>query len=166
MEDSPKEVFIAGTNAVNETLKYSCATAEYSGLVSLSYIRRGGCFIYDPIAKAVEPVCDVAVNACKKTAESITSAYNKTGDGIGWAYKKTGSGLSWLADAVPMPFGGKRMRAVEERLQKIEEWMAHIEEKGLMMPAASRSGGQPKKLSDDKEALLKTILLENMDLMG
>jgi hypothetical protein len=150
MKDSPKEAFIAGTNAVNETLKYSCATAEYSGLVSLSYIRRGGCYIYDPIAKAVEPVYDMAANACKKTA-----------DGIGWTCDQAASGLSRLVKAIPYP--GKRLRQIEERLQEIEEWMANIEKHGLVM-TSRELGGMKKKLTEEKEALLKNILIENLEL--
>ena len=83
MKNLPKEALVCGANAFNETLKYSCATAEYTGLVSISYIKRGGGFFYDPISKAVEPVCDLAVNAYKKTADGIAWTYDKAAGGLG-----------------------------------------------------------------------------------
>jgi len=146
------EALVAGANTLNETLKYSCATAEYSGLVTLSYIRRGGGFIYDPLAKAASPVCDAAV-----------TAYQKTAGGLGWTYEKATSGIGSLLKAIPLP--GKKMRDVEERLRKIEEWMANIDEHGLVM-SPSMTKGVKKKLSEEKEALLKNILIDNMDLKG
>jgi hypothetical protein len=148
----PKKAFIAGANTFNETLKYSCATAEYSGLVSWSYLRRGSGFIYGPLSKTAEPVCDMAVNACKKTA-----------DNIGRTYEKAASGLGRLVKAIPYP--GRRMREIEERLRKIEEWMANIEQHGLVMPPREL-GKMKKKLSEEKEALLKNILLDNLELKG
>jgi hypothetical protein len=150
MKNVPKEVLMSGADVVNETLKYSCATAEYTGLVSISYVRRGGGFFYDPLSKAAEPVCDLAVNA-----------YKKTTDGISWIYDRASSGLGQMVKAIPLP--GKRMRNIEERLLKIEEWMAYIEKHGLVM-AGVDAKGRTKKLSEEKEALLKTILLDNIEL--
>ena len=150
MKKEPKEVLISGANVLNETLKYSCATAEYSGLVSLSYIRRGSGFVYDPLSKAVDPVRDLAVSAYKKTADSISLTYDKAANG-----------LDRLVKAIPLPW--KRMSNIEERLLKIEEWMAHIEKHGLVMPGMDVTGLK-KKLSEEKEMLLKNILLENIEL--
>ncbi len=165
MRNVPMDMLESGANIVNETVKYSLATAEYTGLVSLSYVKRGGGFIIDPIAKVTAPVIDASGKACKATAEGITTACKKTADGFEWAYKKTAGGLGWLVDAIPMPAPGKRVRDIEDRLHKIEDWMAYIDEKGFVMPAGQPSGAKPKKLTEEKEALLKTILLENMELM-
>ncbi len=152
MKNLPKDIVDSGADIMNETLKYSCATVEYTGLVSLSYLKRGGSFVYDPLAKAAEPVCDLTGRA-----------YDWTADGINGIYEKGAEGFGKLLKA--LPFGRSRLSEVEERLQKIEEWMAQVKEQGLIMPAAGAKGVS-KKLTEEKEALLKNILLDNLELKG
>ena len=150
MKNLPKEVLTSGAEIMVETAKYACATTEYTGLVSLSYIRRGGSTLYDPLAKGLAPVCDLTAKA-----------YDRTADGIYRIYEKTAAGLGRLIKA--LPFGSSRISAVEERLHKIEEWIAEIKEQGIIMPGTD-SHGRLKKLTEEKEALLKNILLDNLEL--
>jgi len=150
MRSSPGKVLSSGTAICSETWRYSYATAEYSGLVSLSYIRCGGAIVARPVSRVTSPIFKLA-----------SKAYRKTADGVGRAYGKTASGASRLAKAIPIP--GRRMRNLEEKFQQIEERLLRIEEHGVVMPGLDAEGKR-KKLSEDKKMLLKNILLENIDL--
>ncbi len=171
MKVGPRKVLSSGAAMCSETWKYSYATAEYTGLVSLSYIKRGG-VIVRPVARVTSPIFKLAGKAYRKTAHGIGRVYDVTASGAGRvygataggavrAYDATAGGADRLVKAIPMP--GRKMRNVEARLQAIEDRLAQIEEHGLVMPGKDVRG-EKKALSEDKEMLLKNILLDNLEL--
>ncbi|MBC8412316.1 hypothetical protein H8E50_01430, partial [bacterium] len=101
-------------------------------------------------------------NVYEMISSGIGSLYGKTASGVGNVYDSTAAGIGKLTKL--NPFRSSRINAIETRMEKIETWIEEIKDKGFII-AGPTAEAPAKKLSEGQEALLKNILLDNLDLM-
>ncbi|MBF0559097.1 MAG: hypothetical protein HQL08_09985 [Nitrospirae bacterium] len=154
MEKTIKGKVTGSADVLDEMLGYSYASLEYAGLVMLSYVKRGGMTVLDPLEK-------IALPAWSK----VRSMYGLAAT-VRWFRERKMANMAERLDAID-----KRLLDIEdsiatkEALDRIEKRLAYLEKHGIM---ATKEGGlqvKGKKLTEDKLMLLKTIVRENIDIM-
>lgn len=154
MEDNLTEKMSGG----QVFLDYSQATLEYTGLLTYSYIKRGGLLALDPLAKIAAPVVEKASHVLGRTVQGLLSGVTRVSV-RGVESARTLERLSAIE---------RRLSALEgslSSLDKIEKRLDYIEKHGII---ASSEGGlqvKGKKLTEDRLMLLKIIVGENIDLV-
>lgn len=121
-----------GLNKFGEAGKYGCATAEYTGLVSYSYLKRGG----NVVAKITSPVTSVVFRP------------------FAYIRDRTSKVLGRVA------LDPEVLRGLEEKIMRIEERLALIEKRGV--GPAERRVSRKKKLDEGKREVLQMIVQENL----
>lgn len=158
-------------NAVDLSLDYTYASAEYGGLVFYSYFKRAGNAAAGPAAKFLLPVWDKTsgvTSGLYKSASGVTSGAYKTASGA--TVKGFHGASGWVSSAYSKVRGyvrvdGARLSAVEEKLRLLEEKVAYLERHGVL---ATQEGGlqvRGKKLDESKMMFLRTVVQENIDLL-
>ncbi len=126
-------------NAFNETGRYAYATVEYTGLVSLSMVKRGGGGVYTGMRKVTKPVSSVV-------RRPFVVVKDKTGILFGMRARE------------------ERIKNLEDRLGGIEQRLATIEKHGIV-PAGDMSDQKKKrKIDEGKRLVLHGILEETKAL--
>ncbi|MBF0568267.1 MAG: hypothetical protein HQK95_05305 [Nitrospirae bacterium] len=159
MLDIGKKYLDAGAGVLCESVQYSYAFVEYTGLVLFSYIKKGGVVA----AYAVEPVADaVGPTVFTPVMKIAGAAYDKTVSGLS-------DSLSVASQAISKVFSCRRGKlespeALETRLSQLEERLSYIEKHGII---ATNEGlhVKGKKLTEDRLMFLRNIVNENIDLM-
>ena len=175
--------YIDNTSFVNEVSLYSGAMVEYSSLIMLSLLERGNRTLKTGARTVTSPV----VKGSKAAMDNVYKV-TKPLKNIGGAAKKILSPLSWTGRKIsktshailktgnrgfPVHLDDKTIESVIESLQRIEQRLANIEEKGI---AVASSGGGPidapvnaddfkKKPTKEKNMLLRSIFEDSRQIM-
>ncbi|MBF0100842.1 MAG: hypothetical protein HQK77_08045 [Desulfobacterales bacterium] len=127
-------------NTLMKTGKYTLATIEYTGLVSLSYIKRSGSSIKGGFIKTATPI-----------KNAIKSPFMRM--------KKQSETNSRIKDNI------LRLETIEKKLDQLNERLVSIEKRGFVtLKEQSVLANQKKTLTEDKRLLLKSILEANKAL--
>jgi hypothetical protein len=144
-----------GEAFMDEVLAYSRASVEYSGLVAYSFAKRHGTVVLEPLEKMASPVW-----------KQMGLAYGWTLKGLQTGVKK----IKWPSISISrLALTGERLAEIEElreMIARIDERLEYLERHGII---AGRAGGlevRGKKLDDSKLLALRTIVLDNIDLLS
>lgn len=155
MEKTIEEKWTGGEAFMDEVLAYSRASVEYSGLVAYSFAKRHGTVVFDPLEKIASPV------------------WKQMGSAYGWTLKGLQTGVKKIRwPRIPLSgwaLSAERLAEIEElrdMIARIDERLEYLERYGIV---AGRAGGlevRGKKLDDSKLLALRTIVLDNIDLLS
>ncbi|MES0338336.1 MAG: hypothetical protein SFH39_18480 [Candidatus Magnetobacterium sp. LHC-1] len=183
---TPKDIMSSGVDVLNETLLYSVASVEYSGLVSYSYLRRGADlagpswnyvaegsvkYVATPVAQSFKYVANPVVQSFKYVADPVVRSWNYVATPVAESVKYVVAPVSyvgqWFKKLGPLftcksAERDKKLTAIEDRLQKIEERLANIEKHGVVV--ASDITVIKKEVDEYKKALLRGVLQDNIML--
>jgi hypothetical protein len=122
----------SGLKAFNEAGKYGCATAEYTGLVSYSYLKRGG----SAVAKITSPVTSVVSRPFAYIRDRASKVLGK------------------------VAFDPEVLKGLEEKVMQIEKRLASLEKRGVAL--AERPVSRKKRLDEGQREFLQMIVRENL----
>ena len=126
----------SGLKAFVRAGKYGCATAEYTGLVSYSYVKRGG----SAVAKITRPV-----------TSAISTPFGLIKDGAGKVLGK-------------MAPDAEVLRRLEEKILQIDDRLSLIEKHGVVTAARPIPPEQEARLDAGRREILRAIVEENIRL--
>jgi len=139
VKDGAGKVFgktTSGLKAFGRAGKYTSATAEYTGLVSYSYLKRGG----SAVAKITRPV-----------TSAISRPFVFVKDGAGKVFGK-------------MAPDAKVLRRLEEKILQIEDRLSLIEKHGVVTAARPIPPEKEARLDAGRREILRAIVEENIQL--
>lgn len=146
-------------------LDYSQAALEYTGLLTYSYIKRGGMLAIDPLAKIAAPL----VEKLGPVAEKVGPVLGRTVQGfLSGVTRVSVRGVESARTLERLASIEKRLSALEGSLSvldKIEKRLDYIEKHGIIASAEGGLQVKGKKLTEDRLMLLKIIVSENIDLV-
>jgi hypothetical protein len=122
----------SGLKVFGRAGKYGSATAEYTGMVSYSYLKRGG-------------------NAVAKITRPVTSTISRP---FAYIRDRASKVLGKVA------FDPEVLKGLEEKIMQIEKRLASLEKHGVV--AAEGLVSRKKKLDEGKREVLQMIVQENL----
>ena len=122
----------SGLKAFNRAGKYGSATAEYTGMVSYSYLKRGG-------------------RAVAKITSPVTSAVSRP---FAYIRDRASKVLGKVA------FDPEVLKGLEEKIMQIEKRLASLEIRGVAL--VERPVSRKKRLDEGKREVLQMIVQENI----
>ena len=144
------KVLSCGLRMIQEAGKYTCATAEYTGLVSYGMLKQGGRLIKYSVLKATAPLG----RGLMKPFVSLRRIKP-----LGGLRRARGDTVTERA------YFDSRFDSVEEKLERIEEKLAWLERQGF--PSRARTvivQTPPRQLDRERHALLRQIVEANIAL--
>ncbi|MBF0241698.1 MAG: hypothetical protein HQK64_04380 [Desulfamplus sp.] len=156
--------------------KYSAATFEYAGRVSISYLKRSGCAISCGFKKIATPVANVAAKPFvyfkDRRAKSLQEKQLKA---INRHVKEHAKLLREmvLEDSIVTntALNNHKISLLEDKIAQIEKQLLELEKNGVRLASSPiNSGGQKEifkqqnVLTSQKSALLQAIVDENRAL--
>ncbi|NVM22903.1 MAG: hypothetical protein HWN68_14110 [Desulfobacterales bacterium] len=139
VKDGAGKVFdktTSGLRAVGRAGKYGCATAEYTGVVSYSYVKRGG----NAVARATMHV-----------ASAISRPFVFVRDGAGKVFGKR------TTDA-------EVVRRLEQKILQIDERLSLMEKRGVVSAVRPILPEKEGRLDAGRKDVLRAIVEENIQL--
>jgi hypothetical protein len=136
---------------IQEAGKYTCATAEYTGLVSFGMLKHGGRLIKYSVLKVTTPLG----RGLMKPFVSL-----KRIKPLGGSRRARGN------TATERAYFDSRFDSVEAQLERIEEKLAWLERHGL--PSRTRAvvvQSPPRQVDQARHALLRQIVEANIALI-
>ena len=130
-----------GLGAMVEAGKYTCATFEYTGLVSYSALKSGYRVVAHSFRRATTPVARV-----------IASPFERMRKGT----VKVSARKNYLDE---------KFESVEEKLAHIEAKLAVIENRGVVLRGDSAPAAPPRQVDRGRQALLRQVVDANKSLM-
>ncbi len=125
-----------GLKSVNEAGKYGCATVEYAGMASFSYLRRGGNAVSANVLKVTRPV-----------TSTISRPFVFVKDKAGKVLGRT------IYDPEPL-------RKLEAKVLEIEKRLASIEQHGVV--PGVKAVGPKKEIDTGRREVLQMIVRDNL----
>ena len=131
-------------NTIIRTGNYGLTAFEYAGMLSYSYIRRGGLALITGMEKIYPPI------------QRVTAApFIYCGQKIGRL------GKMFTRNHVIE----ERLMAIDEKLNRIDRRLADMEKTGIRTIVETQQlAREKKKLNEGKKMLLQAIVSENMQL--
>ncbi|HUV49776.1 MAG TPA: hypothetical protein VMW78_01975 [Anaerolineae bacterium] len=126
-----------GLNTLNEAGKYTCATAEYAGMVSCSCMKRGGNAVWGNVLKITRPVTSTISRPFVFIKKGASKIFYKTSHDV------------------------EALKRLEDKISQIEGRLSSIEKHGVVHSARSISQVKETKLDTGKKKLLHAIVEEN-----
>ncbi len=144
---------------VTETGKYVWATAEYTGLLTASYVMRSGDLLTSAVSRLAEPIKKIPLNSplkyCKETAFRVASLTSAGVKGLGKVIPRSG--------VKPLILDPERIARIEEMLMQIDRRLDAMESGGAVY--RSRAVVQEKaKLGEARDMLLRQLVEANKQL--
>ncbi|MBF0228366.1 MAG: hypothetical protein HQK63_02040 [Desulfamplus sp.] len=162
--------------------KYSAATFEYAGRLSLSYVKRsgyaakrGGCAVIAGVKKITTPVINTVAKPFvyfkDKRAKSFQEKELKAIDRHAWEHDKLVQETTFKDSIVSeTTLHNEKIRALEEKISHIEQQLEALEKNGLRVFSAGNTVEkqnivkQQKRLTEQKSAFLQALVNENKAL--
>lgn len=155
--------------------KYSAATFEYAGRVSISYVKRGSCAVMSGVKRITSPVVNVVfkpfVYLKDKRAKSIQEKHLKSIDKHAREHDELVQETIFQDSIViETSLHDEKIRSMEEKIAKIEQQLASLEKNGLRISSTKDTVEhqniikQQKILTSQKSAFLQAIVDENRAL--
>lgn len=162
--------------------KYSAATFEYAGRVSVSYVKRsgyavkrGGCAVMSGVKKITTPVINTVAKPFvyfkEKRAKSIQEKHLKSIDKHAREHDELVQEATFQDGIVSeTSLHDEKIRALEKKVAQIEEQLVSLEKNGLRISSTKDAVGQQnivkqqKILTSQKSAFLQAIVNENRAL--
>ena len=176
------KILSGGIGAINEVGKYTRATAEYSGLVSYSFVKRGcmaskrvfeagkytratmeysGLVSYSIVKRGCVTSKRMFLKVARPTAWTVSRPFVVVKGKTVRVFRKITPHREALKDLEERLVKIENMEGpgdLEGKLMKIEDRLAYIEKHGVTRIAKTAVPKKEKKLSEDKRFVLKEIL--------
>ena len=130
-----------GMGAMVEAGKYTCATFEYTGLVSYSALRCGCRVVAHSFRRVATPVARVVASPFERMRKSTGKVPGRT------------------------TYFDQKFGSVEEKLAHIEAKLALIERRGLALRSEAAPTAPPRPIDRGRQALLRQIVEANKSLI-
>jgi len=130
-----------GLGAIVEAGKYTCATVEYTGLVSYGALKFGGRVVAHSVRKVTTPVASgitLPFVGMKKVTHQIFGRKN---------------------------YFDEKFKSVDEKLTNIEAKLVSIENRSMVIRSAVVPTMTPRKIDLGRQALLRKIVEANKSLI-
>jgi len=153
--------YIDNTSFVNEVSLYSGAMVEYSSLIMLSLLERGNRTLKAgartvtfPVVKGSKAAMD-GVYKLTKPLSFFGGTAKKIFNPIGWTDRQISEARRKILEignrGFPVHLDDKAIDSVIESLQRIEQRLANIEEKGIAVASSGGPIAGPVNADDFKE---------------
>ena len=160
MKDTSAIYYPEDESRIKDIGRYSAATVEYSSLVLLSVLERGG--------RSITGGIDAVSSPCKKVAKNIDRVMSPL-KCLGKSVRTLAIPFTWTAKqvaeagsrGVPVHLDQKSIGTLQDSMQRIEQRLANIERMGLSVgdddqhPTAADFQDKPTK---EKSMLLRAVL--------
>ena len=140
-ESATMKCLSRGLGAMVEAGKYTCATFEYTGLVSYSALRSGCRVVAHSVRKVTTPVARVIASPFERMRRGTDKL----------------SGRKNYFD--------EKFESVEEKLAHIEAKLAAIESRGMVPRGNAAPAAPPRQVDMGRKALLRQIVEANKSLI-